>query len=705
MASHSTTRTVTFLWDPAEAARLAEDEVALLVYRSRLLGRDLRVTNFGGGNTSAKVSQPDPFDPRERSEVLWVKGSGGDLGSLTKQGLATLSLGRLRALERLYRGHEHEDEMVARLDDCIVGANRTPPSIDTPLHAFLPFRHCDHLHPDAVIALAAAEDGQRWTEEIYGDTVAWLPWLRPGFELGLRLRACVAARPKLRGIVLQSHGLFSWGETSEDCYRNSLDLIEAAATFLESKLGPEPARRAFGSVAHVALPALDRRARAVALGPAIRGIAGRDKRMVGCFRDDGPVLDFVCRAGAPELARLGTSCPDHFLRTKIRPLVLDRGPDDPVAACISRLHELANAFRADYADYYNRCRGPSSPPMRSAAPVIVLLPGVGMWSFGRTAKEARIAGEFYVNAVNVMRGAHGLSRYQALPEQEAFDIEYWLLEEAKIQRLPPEKSLSRQVAFITGAASGIGLACAERFVSEGAAVVLCDRNAEALAREGARMRHASGADNVTHVEADLRDPAQIQAAFDHAVCAFGGVDIVVNNAGLSLSKPLDETTVEDYDLMDQVMPRGSFLVSQTAARIMRQQRTGGAIVYVVSKNALVAGPDNVAYGTAKAAQLHQMRLVAAELGAHGIRVNAVNPDAVIKNSSIWAGGWAEGRAKAYGIPVERLPDYYAERTLLKTAIGPEDIAAAVFALASDLFSKTTGATVPVDGGLVAAFPR
>jgi rhamnulose-1-phosphate aldolase/alcohol dehydrogenase len=694
-------RFVTHAWDPARAAAMEGDEVSLLVYRSNLLGSDLRITNFGGGNTSAKVSEPDRFEPGRTTETLYVKGSGGDLGSLTREGLASLSLPKLRALAKLYRGSAFEDEMVPWVEQCVVHGSRVAPSIDTSLHAFLPFRHCDHLHPDAVIAVAASADGERATREIWGGEVAWLPWIRPGFELALLLARTVVERPGIRGIVLASHGMFSWGETSLACYESSLDLIERAARHIEDK-APD---RAFGRVTVAALPVEGRRSRAAALAPAVRGLVGKVRRVVGGFRDDAVVLDFLSREKSPALARLGTSCPDHFLRTKIRPLFLDLPPSAPIEECRDRLGALVDEFRSEHAAYYERCKHPDSPPMRDPSPAIVLAPGVGMWSFGPNAAEARIAGEFFVNAIRVMQGAETLSRYRGLPEQDAFDIEYWALEEAKLRRRPPERPLARRVAFVTGGASGIGLACAERMLAEGACAFLTDVRADVLEEAVGSLARRHGRDAVRGAVVDVREAASVRRGFVEAVLAFGGVDIVVNNAGLSVSKSLGETSEEDYDLMNDVMPRGSFLVAQEAVRILREQGTGGSIVYVVSKNALAAGPNNVAYGTAKAAQLHQMRLVATEAGDSGIRVNAVNPDAVIKGSSIWNGGWAEGRARAYNVPVEKLGEFYAQRTLLKQEIEPADVAAAVFAVASDLFSKTTGAVIPVDGGVTTAFPR
>ena len=700
-------RFVTHAWDPARAAAMEGDEVALLVYRSNLLGSDLRITNFGGGNTSAKVGEVDPFggpEPDRASETLYVKGSGGDLGSLDRRGLASLSLSRLRALKKVYRGRTFEDEMVPLVDQCVVHGNRVAPSIDTTLHAFLPFRHCDHLHPDAVIAIAASADGERLTREIFSGEVGWIPWMRPGFELALQLAKKVAVEPNLRGLVLESHGMFSWGGTSLECYENSLDLIERAARAVDEGASakiPSP----FGRATSTALSPAERRERAAAVAPLLRGLVGRDRRVVGCFRDDDEVLDFLSRERMPALVRAGTSCPDHFLRTKIRPLLVDPTPDATPEGARGRWSSLVDDYRAEHAAYYERQKREGSAKMRDTAPAVVLLPRVGMWSFGPSASEARIAGEFYLNAIRVMRGAESLSRYQPLPEADAFSVEYWALEEAKLARRPPERPLARQVAFVTGAASGIGLACAERLLAEGASVVLSDLRADALEASVRSLAGTFGRDAVRGVAVDVRDADSVRAGFREAVLAFGGVDVVVNNAGLSVSKPLGETSEEDYDLLNEVMPRGSFLVAREAVRVLRDQGTGGSIVYVVSKNALAAGPNNVAYGTAKAAQLHQMRLVATEVGESGIRVNAVNPDAVIRGSSIWEGGWAEGRAKAYGVPVEKLGEFYAQRTLLKKEITPSDVAAAVFAVASDLFSKTTGAVIPVDGGVTTAFPR
>jgi rhamnulose-1-phosphate aldolase/alcohol dehydrogenase len=509
-----------------------------------------------------------------------------------------------------------------------------------------------------VIAIATSADGERLTREIFSGEVAWIPWMRPGFELALRLSKAVAEQPKLRGLVLESHGMFSWGRTSLECYENSLDLIERAARALDHG-GGSP----FGRATSTALPTEERRARAAALAPALRGLVGRDRRVVGCFRDDEEVLDFLSREKAPALVRAGTSCPDHFLRTKIWPLLVDPVPE-------TRLSALVDAYRAEHAAYYERCKSESSARMRDTAPAIVLLPRVGMWSFGPSASDARIAGEFYLNAIRVLRGAETVSRYKPLPEADAFSVEYWALEEAKLARRPSERPLARRVAFVTGAASGIGLACAERLLAEGASVVLSDVRADALEASVRPLSQKHGRDAVRGVAVDVRSADSVRAGFREAVLSFGGVDIVVNNAGLSVSKPLGETSEEDYDLLNDVMPRGSFLVAREAVRVLREQGTGGSIVYVVSKNALAAGPNNVAYGTAKAAQLHQMRLVATEAGESGIRVNAVNPDAVIRGSSIWEGGWADGRAKAYGVPVEKLGEFYAQRTLLKKEITP-----------------------------------
>lgn len=651
-----------------------------LLARSHALGADKRVTNYGGGNTSAKAQIDDPLTG-DAIDVLHVKGSGGDLGTLTADGLATLRLDQMRALKARYRGIEHEDEMVALLDYCCVGPGAAP-SIDTAMHGLLPPKHVDHLHPDAVIAFAASADGEALTKECFGESVAWVPWRRPGFELALEIEALHAANPELRGVVLGGHGLTAWGDTSESCQEASLRIIREAEEFIAKKGKSEP----FGPVVHGYEP-LSRSARrriAAQLAPHIRGIASSEKPMIGHFNDDDVVLDFVAREAAARLVPLGTSCPDHFIRTKVRPLYLDLPPAAGVDELVERLHVLHAEYRDEYKAYYERNKVTDSPAMRGADPAIVLVPGVGMFSFATTANEARIAGEFYVNAINVMRGAEALSTYAPVPENEKFRIEYWALEEAKLQRRPKPKPLTGRVALVTGAGSGIGKAIAERLADEGAAVIGTDI--------------ADTSDLVM----DVGSGESIEAAFADAVLLYGGVDIVVNNAGLSISKPLDETTERDWDIQHDVMARGSFLVSQAAARVMP---TGGDIVYIVSKNAIFAGPNNIAYASAKASQAHQVRLLAAELGDRNIRVNGVNPDGVVQGSGIFAKGWGAERAKVYGVAEEELGAFYASRTLLKKEVLPSHVAAAVFALVSGDLSLSTGMLIPVDGGVAQAFLR
>jgi rhamnulose-1-phosphate aldolase/alcohol dehydrogenase len=674
-------------------------EVDALVARSHALGADPRVTNYGGGNTSCKAAVVDPVTGAA-TDVLYVKGSGGDLGTLRPEGLATLRLDRVRALRGVYRGVAHEDEMVDAFEHCRWAGGGAAPSIDTAMHALVDAPHVDHLHPDAVIALAAAADGEALTKECFGRELAWVPWRRPGFELGLQIAALAADNPGLRGVVLGGHGLTTWAATSEACQAISLDVIARAERFIAERGRPDPLGRV--RPGFEPLPAPERRRLAGLLAPHIRGLCSTDRRVVGRLTDSDLVLDTLAREAIGRLAPLGTSCPDHFIRTKVRPLLLDLPPTAPVADLVARLRELHAAYRDDYGAYYRRHAGPDSPPLRGADPVIVLVPGVGMFSFGPDARAARIAGEFYVNALNVMRGAEALSSYAPIDEAEKFRIEYWALEEAKLHRLPPPRPLAGRVALVTGAASGIGRAIAARLGAEGAAVVLADRDvagAEAVAAD------LGGADVAMAVEVDVSDEAAVEGAVRAAAATYGGVDLVVNNAGLSISKPLVETTAADWDLQHRIMARGSFLVSREAARVMEAQGLPADIVYVVSKNAVVAGKDNVAYGAAKADQAHQVRLLATELGPLGVRVNGVNPDGVVRGSGIFEGGWGEERARVYGVSREELGKFYAGRTVLGHEVLPEHVAAAVFALCSGELALTTGTILPVDSGVPMAFLR
>lgn len=674
-------------------------EVAALLERAHRLGSDPRNTNYAGGNTSVKAAGADPVTGGE-TELLWVKGSGGDLGTLKEEGLAVLRLDRVRALKEVYPGVEREDEMVAAFDYCLHGRGGAAPSIDTAMHALVEAPHVDHLHPDSGIALACAADGEKLTAECFGDKVAWVGWRRPGFQLGLDIAAVKEAHPQAVGVVLGGHGITAWGETSDECERNALWMIRTAETYLVERGRPEP----FGPVlpGREALPAQERRQRAAALAPVIRGLASTDLPQVGHFTDAEPVLDFLSRAEHPRLAALGTSCPDHFLRTKVSPLVLDLPADAPVADAVERLKALHGTYREAYRAYYERHAVPGSPAMRGADPAIVLVPGVGMFSFGKDKQTARVAGEFYLNAINVMRGAEAVSTYAPIEESEKFRIEYWALEEAKLRRMPKAKPLATRVALVTGAGSGIGRAIAHRLVAEGACVVVADLNAETAA---AVADDLGGPDRAVAVTVDVTSEEQIEEAFRAAVLAFGGVDLVVNNAGISISKPLLETTARDWDLQHDIMARGSFLVAREAARVMQAQDFGGDIIYIASKNAVFAGPNNIAYSAAKADQAHQVRLLAAELGGHGIRVNGINPDGVVRGSGIFAAGWGAQRAATYGIEEEKLGEFYAQRTLLKREVLPEHVANAVFALTGGDLTHTTGLHIPVDAGVAAAFLR
>ena len=696
---------VSYLWDEAKAASLAGDEVALLIYRSNLLGADLRLTNYGGGNTSCKVMSTDPLTGKQ-TEVMWVKGSGGDLGTLKKSGLAALYVERLRALENIYRGIEFEDEMVELFNHCIFDLSSKAPSIDTPLHGFLPFKHIDHLHPDAAIAIAAAKDGKKITQELFNGTIGWVEWQRPGFDLGLKLRQCLNENPGIRGIMLGSHGLFTWGDTAYESYINTLEVIERCAAYLEENYGKKGP--VFGGARSQPAPKETRLQQASALAPVLRGLCSGYTRMVGHFTDDERVLQFINSNDLDRLAPMGTSCPDHFLRTKISPLVLNLQPAEDLSDVAKLKEKLApqfDAYRKMYADYYNTCKHPNSPAIRDANPVVILYPGIGMFTFSKDKQTARVAAEFYINAINVMKGAEAVSEYTSLPRQEAFNIEYWLLEEAKLQRMPKPKPLSGRIALITGSAGGIGKAIAKRFADEGACVVINDNDAGRLEAAKADFGKGYSSDVFATAVLDVTSSADIRNAFKTAALAFGGVDLVVNCAGLSISKPIEEHTEKDWDLLYDVLVKGQFLVTQAGVEIMRKQDIGGDVLNIVSKNALMSGPNNAGYGSAKAAQLHLSRLNAAELGKDRIRVNVVNPDAVIADSKIWEGAWAEGRAKAYGIKIEELPGFYAKRTLLNEVILPEDIASACFAFVGGLLNKSTGNVLNVDGGVATAFVR
>ena len=700
MENVKTFKYVDYLWDESKAASLGNDQVALFLYRSNILGADLRITNYGGGNTSCKTIEKDPLT-NEEVEVMWVKGSGGDIGTLTRKGIAGLYTERLRNLKNVYGGLADEDRMVGLFDHCIFDLDSKAPSIDTPLHGLLPFKHIDHLHPDALIAVAAAKDSEAITKEIWGDTMGWVPWQRPGFDLGLQLEKCLADNPGIRGIVLGSHGLFTWGDTSYECYINSLEVIETASEYIAKKI--EENGQVFGGQKVESLPSEERKNKAAQLMPLLRGLASSENRMVGHFTDSDVVLEYINSNDLERLAPLGTSCPDHFLRTKIQPLVLTLDKNEDLSdskAILDKLNPLFEQYRQEYKDYYETCKHPNSPAMRDPNPVIIIYPGVGMFSFSKDKQTTRVANEFYVNAINVMRGAEAISEYTSLPRQEAFDIEYWLLEEAKLQRMPKEKPLSRKVAIVTGAGGGIGQAIADKMVQEGAVVVFTDLNQEAVESVTAKYNK----DQAVSVPCDVTSEESIANAYKEAVLAFGGVDIIVHSAGLAISKSLEDTTTKDWDLLENVLVKGQFMMAKSGTEIMKKQNLGGDIVNIASKNGLVAGPNNVAYGTAKAAQQHMTRLLAAELAADKIRVNVVNPDGVIVGSKIWEGSWAEGRAKANGISVEELPAFYAKRNLLNEIILPEDIANGVFACVA-ILDKTTGNIINVDGGMANAFPR
>ena len=700
METKSKYKFVNYLWDEKKAKEFGDDQVALFLYRSNLLGADLRITNFGGGNTSCKTIKKDPIT-NEAVEVMWIKGSGGDIGTLKRDGLAGLYIQRLHNLKKAYRGLEHEDEMVVLFNHCIYDLDSKTPSIDTPLHGLLPFKHIDHLHPDSLIAIAAAANSEKITKEIWGDTIGWVPWQRPGFDLGLQLESCLARNPGIRGIVLGSHGVFTWGETSYESYVNSLEVIETASAYIEKKIAENGS--VFGGLKINSLSEENRKSQAAKLAPILRGMCSSENSMIGHFMDDDVVLEFINSNDLNRLAPMGTSCPDHFLRTKIKPLLLDLLSDEnleDVENVISKLTPSFEAYRKDYLSYYDNHKNPNSPAIRDANPVIILFPGVGMFSFSKNKQTARVAAEFYINAINVMRGAEAISKYTSLPYQEAFDIEYWLLEEAKLQRQPKEKPLSRKVALVTGSGGGIGRAIADKLIREGANVIFSDISEEYL--KEATSSYSS--DQAIGVYCDVTSKESIKLAINKASLQYGGLDILIHSAGLAISKPIADTTEKDWDLLQDVLVKGQFLLSQSAAIIFRKQKLGGNLVNIASKNGLVSGPNNTGYGTAKAAQLHMSRLLAAELAPDGVRVNTVNPDGVIIGSKIWEGDWAEGRAKAYGISVDKLPAFYAKRNLLNEMIRPEDIANGVFAFLA-ILDKSTGNVINVDGGIANAFVR
>ncbi|UMB54097.1 bifunctional aldolase/short-chain dehydrogenase [Lutibacter sp. A64] len=691
---------VDYLWEDKKAFQFKDNQVDLFLYRSNILGADLRITNYGGGNTSCKTIEKDPLT-NEEVEVMWVKGSGGDIGTLTRSGIAGLYTKRLRNLKKVYGGLDDEDRMVGLFNHCIYDLDSKAPSIDTPLHGLLPFAHIDHLHPDALIAVAAAEDSEKVTKEIWGDTMGWLPWQRPGFDLGLQLEKCLANNPGIRGIVLGSHGLFTWGDTSYECYVNSLEVVEKASEYIEQKIKEKGS--VFGGQKIESLPKKDRLEKAAQIMPLLRGLCSSENRMIGHFSDTDVVMEFINSNDLERLAPMGTSCPDHFLRTKIQPLVLNLDKNEDlldVDAILKKLEPVFKSYRQEYVDYYNTCKKENSPAVRDANPVIIIYPGIGMFSFAKNKQTARVASEFYINAINVMRGAEAITSYTSLPRQEAFDIEYWLLEEAKLQRMPKEQPLSRKVALVTGAGGGIGKAIADKLVAEGANVVLTDVNEQSLIEANATYKR----DVATYAVCDVTNTDSIASAYKKAILEFGGVDIIVHSAGLAISKALEDTTYKDWNILQNILVKGQFDLAKQATKIMRKQGLGGDYIAIASKNGLVAGPNNVAYGTAKAAQQHMVRLLAAELGKDQIRVNTVNPDGVIVGSKIWEGAWAEGRAKANGITVEELPAFYAKRNLLNEIITPEDIANGVFSLVG-ILDKSTGNIINVDGGMANAFVR
>ena len=688
------------LWDDARATGMTESEK--LLYRSNLLGSDKRITNFGGGNTSAKVMERDPLTGAA-VEVLWVKGSGGDVGSIKMDGFATLYMDKLQSLKGIYRGLAFEDEMVGHLPHCTFNLNSRAASIDTPLHAYVPRKHVDHMHPDAIIAIAASVNSRELTQQIFGDDIGWLPWKKPGFELGLWLGDFCAKNPNAKGLILESHGLFTWDDDAKACYELTVATIQKAMDWFSAETA---GKTIFGGAVHASLDGADRRAVAARLMPAIRGMISDANRMVGHFDDQPAVLEFVNSAKLVPLAALGTSCPDHFLRTKIRPLVVGFSPAMPdVDATLAQLAGQIAAYRDEYAAYYNRCKHPDSPPLRDPNAVVYLIPGVGMITFAKDKATARISGEFYVNAINVMRGADTVSTYCGLPEQEAFDIEYWLLEEAKLARMPKPKSLAGQVAFVTGGAGGIGSATAERLLREGACVMLADIDEEALGTVAADLSKRFGADVVRRVKMNVTDETAVIAAYSQTAVEFGGLDILVSNAGIASSAPIETTTLALWNKNMDILSTGYFLVSREAFRLLRAQGMPGSVIFVASKNGLAASPNASAYCTAKAAEIHLARCLALEGAEAGIRVNVVNPDAVLKGSKIWSGDWLDQRASTYKTDKDGLEEMYRQRSLLKRSVFPEDIAEGIYFFASDLSAKSTGNILNVDAGNVQAFTR
>lgn len=700
MSKPNSTQGLANKWEPAKASQMNEAEK--LLYRSNLLGSDKRITNYGGGNTSAKVIETDPLNGKN-VEILWVKGSGGDVGSIKMDGFATLYMDKLRSLKELYRGVEFEDEMVGYLPHCTFALNPRAASIDTPLHAYVPKKHVDHMHPDAIIAIAASKNSKELTNQIFGDKIGWLPWKKPGYELGLWLEKFCLENPDAKGVVLESHGLFTWHDDAYECYKLTLEVIQQAMDWFDEKT---LASTIFGGEKFSALPRRERSDVAAKLMPVIRGHVSGSQHMIGHFDDSDAVLEFVNSNDLEELAKLGTSCPDHFLRTKIRPLVVDFDPRSPdVDRTLTGLPEAINAYREDYLSYYERCKRNDSPAVRDTNAVVYLVPGVGMITFAKDKATARISSEFYINAINVMRGASTVAEYVGLPEQEAFDIEYWLLEEAKLQRMPKPKSLAGRVALVTGGAGGIGTATAERYLREGACVMLADIDEDALSKTVAELQANFSSDFVRGIKMDVTDEKQIVEAYSSIAKEFGGVDILVSNAGIASSAPIEETSLELWNKNMSILSTGYFLVSREAFKLMKAQDIGGAVVFIASKNGLAASPGASAYCTAKASEIHLARCLALEGAPHGIRVNTVNPDAVLRGSKIWSGDWLKERADTYGKDKDGLEEHYRQRSLLKRSVLPEDIAEAAYFLSSEMSAKSTGNIMNVDAGNVQAFTR